>query len=345
MAVIPALRSLRTAFPSARIEVLALRAVEPILGPSPHLDELVLWSDYRHKGTRLARAEKVTTLTMLAARLRPRGYGAVLVMHRSFRAMRTLAGLLGATVRAGVSDGSDGYTHVAPPALGVESSRSENRRVLAAIGVEEDGGPVELWTGSADREHAAALLGRREGPLVGIHPGSDWSCQQWLPERFGAVGATLQRSAGARIVLTGSVSESALQDEIADHLGPDHVRAAGRTTFGQLVEVIRGLDLLVGVNSAAAAIARAVGTPSVVLLGPEDRELTGIDSEADHRVLQPGGAQRPGGWCELGRWGVLSGCESPMCRGIGGLDRLDAGEVADAARSMLIRRGRSLRAG
>jgi hypothetical protein len=101
------------------------------------------------------------------------------------------------------------------------------------------------------------------------------------------------------------------------------------------VEVIRRLDLLISVNSAPAAIAAAIGTPNLVLLGPEDGRHTETTSGALRRVLQPGGSKAPGSWCELGRWGVLSGCESPMCRGVGGLDQLDANTVAAEALTML----------
>ena len=108
-----------------------------------------------------------------------------------------------------------------------------------------------------------------------------------------------------------------------------------RTTVGELIEVIRHLDLLICVNSSAAAIADAVGTPSLVLLGPEDGRLTATQPGSRRAVLQPGGSRAPGSWCELGRWGVLSGCESPVCRGVGGLQELDAGEVERAADRLL----------
>src|SRR6202022_1139854 len=137
------------------------------------------------------------------------------------------------------------FTYAAAPATEVESSREENRRVLQAMGVDEDGGALELWTNPEDVEWATAFVGSGSGPLVGLHPGSAWSCQQWLPKRFAAVGSTLQTTAGARIVITGSSAETDLEDEIAQGLAMDPLRACGRTTFGQFVEVIRSLDVLV----------------------------------------------------------------------------------------------------
>jgi ADP-heptose:LPS heptosyltransferase len=337
MAAIPALRSLRSSLPGARIELLCLSSVAPIMRGCPHVDRVLAWDDFRRKGLRGARVEKAAVIARLAVRLRARRYGAVLVFHRSFRALRRLATLAGAPVVAGSSAGGDGYTHVAPEVAGaVESSRDENARVLAAVGLADDGGPVELWDDEADRAEARALLGERAGgPLVGLHPGSDWSCQQWLPDRFAAVGARLQREVGARVVVTGSPAEVGLQEEIADALAEEPVRCAGRTTLRGLAAVIRELDVLVCVNSAAAAVARAVGTPAVVLLGPEDSRLTGLVAGDGLRVVQPGDRLAPGSWCEFGRWGLLSGCESPMCRGLSGLDRLDPAAVAAEALALL----------
>jgi ADP-heptose:LPS heptosyltransferase len=335
MAATPALRSLRAALPDSRIDLLVLRSARPVVELSPHVDGLIEWRDFQHKAGRSARAEKAAVIAALALRLRRRGYDATVVLHRSNRAMRRLASMIGAPVTAGVSGGGDGYTHPAPPPDGVESSREENARVLGALGIEEDGGPVELVTSDAERTGAERLLATAGTPLVGVHAGADWSCQQWLPARFAEVAASLQRDAGATVVLTGSSNEVGLQEEIARELVAEPVRATGRTSFGELVEVVRRLDLLVCVNSAAAAVADAVGTPSVVLLGPEDARHTGVETTPLRRVLQPGGSRAPGSWCELGRWGVLSGCESPICRGVGGLDRLAAAEVTAAALEVL----------
>jgi ADP-heptose:LPS heptosyltransferase len=336
MAAVPGLRSLRRAYPRARIEALVIEASEPVLLGCPYVDEVLTWKDFRLKGTRLARLEKSASLGALGWRIRQRGYDAVLIFHRSFRAIRRLAAVSGASVRAGVSDGRDGYTHCLPPPEGVHSSRDENRRVLESIGVKDDGGPLELWTTSQDQVAADRLLADPRGGLViGLHPGSDWSCQQWLPESFGAVGRALQARLGARIVITGSASELSLQEGIAAELAEAPVRAAGATSLGELVAVIRRLDLIICVNSAPAAIARAVGTRAVVLMGPEDPRLTGLQPGSRLDIMQPGNRLAPGSWCEFGRWGVLSGCESPMCRAISGLDQLDPADVTAAATRLL----------
>jgi len=335
MAATPALRSLRAALPDARIEVLALTCAHPILDRCPYVDGVVEWNDFRRKGASAARVEKAAVITALAARLRRRRYDATLVLHNGTGAMRRLARMVGSPVRAGLSTGADGYTHPSPPAQAAESAREENARILAAFGVQDDGGPVELWTLAKDRLAARRLIGGGEGPLVGIHAGADWSCQQWLPERFAEVASTLQAEAGARILLTGSASESWLEEEIAGGTTHPPIRAVGRTSFGELVEVVRGLDLLICVSSAASSVAAVTGTPSVVLLGPEDGRFTGMAPSPRRTVLQPGGARLAGSWCELGRWGVLSGCDSPACRGVGGLAELEPGAVISAALELL----------
>ena len=343
MAAIAALRSLRRAWPRAHIDVLVLRSAAPLLARCPYVDDVIEWTDFRYKGSRLSRPEKAVSVAALAAKLRPRRYGTVLVLHNSSPPMRLLSRLLGAPVRAGMSRGGDAFTHPAAPANDIESSRDENARVLAAVGVAMDAEPVELWPATGAARQAALLLGDAHMPLIGIHPGSDWSCQQWLPDRFAAVARRLQDQTGATIVVTGSANEVALQEEVAAGLPSSTLRLAGRTDFDTFVEVIRRLDLLISVNSAAAAVAGAVQTANLILLGPEDGRHTDTGSGGLRRVLQPGGSRAPGSWCELGRWGVLSGCESPMCRGVGGLDQLQPDAVAAEALDMLAGlRGRSM---
>lgn len=335
MAATPALRSLRAALPGCRIDVLGLRCARPILEGSPHLDRLIEWGDFRRKGSPLSRLEKAALIPMLAARLRPGRYDATIVLHNGTRSMRALADAVGSRIRAGLGYGSEPLHRLVPSAAQAESARHENARILAALGVVEDGGPVELPTSPADVAAARALLGEGPGPLIGIHAGADWSCQQWLPERFAAVATALHDHARARIVLTGSSNELALQAEIVRAMPRPPITATGRTSFGALVEVIRRLDLLVSVSSAPASIADAVGTPSVVLFGPEDSRYTGTVDGPIRRVLQPGGSRPAGSWCELGRWGMLSGCESPACRGLLGLDRLTAAEVTAVCLELL----------
>lgn len=331
MAAVPALRSLRATYPSATIEVLALDAAEPVLGLCPYIDRIIPWRDFQHKGSRIAKAEKLAVISALALRMRRRRYDATIVLHRSSAAIRKLAAMIGTPVLAGVTDGSGAYTHAAPAALGVESSRDENRRVLRAIGVVEDGGGLEIWARGSDSDWAEEFLAGLPKPIVGLHPGSDWSCQQWLPERFAEVARELRERTGATIVVTGSRSEQELEAEIAAAAGGKLVRACGLTTFGQFVEVVRRLDVLVCVNSAAAAIARATSTPAIVLLGLEDARYTGIVNSSLQTVIQPGGPPHSGSWCEFGRWGVLSGCQSPMCRGLGGLAQVSPNAVTAAA--------------
>jgi ADP-heptose:LPS heptosyltransferase len=337
MAAIPALRSLRAAYPSASIDVVALESAQPILGQCPYINRLIPWQDFQHKGQRIARVEKLGVIASLALKLRRSGYDATLVLHRSSGAMRKLAGLVGSPIRAGLSSGGDGYTHAAAPSGEVESSRDENRRVLESIGVTEDRGPLELWTSAEDKAWAANFFGPHSGPRVGLHPGSDWSCQQWLPKRCAEVGRNLQVGAGATVVITGSRGEIDLENDIAGGLAESPLRAAGRTSFGQFVEIVRGLDILIAVNSAAAAVARAVGTPAVVLLGFEDARYTGLTSSRHQTLIQPAMAPRPGAWCEFGRWGVLSGCDSPICRGLGGLADVEPAIVTAEAVKLLER--------
>src|ERR1035438_7468305 len=63
MAATPALRSLRAALPGARIEVLGLRSARPVLSRLPHVDAVVEWRDFRHKGSSLSRVEKGAVVT------------------------------------------------------------------------------------------------------------------------------------------------------------------------------------------------------------------------------------------------------------------------------------------
>lgn len=105
-------------------------------------------------------------------------------------------------------------------------------------------------------------------PLVVLHPGSDWACQQWLPERWAALADALVATYDAQVVFTGIAQEQALVTAIQSHMHAASVSLAGHTTLAQLAALLARARLCVCVDSAVFEVAQAAGVPSVVLAGP-----------------------------------------------------------------------------
>lgn len=147
------------------------------------------------------------------------------------------------------------------------------RLVAAVLDVPPSTAVARLEVTAHERGEARAILGARRGhgPLVGIHVSGGRAIKQWDVARFAEVAARLAKSAGATIVLSGSVADCPLVAGVAAALeGLDVLDLAGRLELPQLAAVLAELDVLITGDTGPMHVAAAVDTPVVAVLGPSD---------------------------------------------------------------------------
>lgn len=141
------------------------------------------------------------------------------------------------------------------------------------------------WYG-IDTDPTDLLLGRGDlsGPVV-VHPGAAAPARRWPPERFARVIAGLGRD----VVITGNAAERVLAERVAAEAGlPASTVLAGRTSLGELAEVVRSARLVISGDTGVAHLATAFSTPSVVLFGPVAPALWGPPDNGPHIPLWAG---------------------------------------------------------
>jgi lipopolysaccharide heptosyltransferase II len=323
-----ALRALRDARPDAHIAVLALEYVREMFERCADVDEVLVMRDFKYKNTRRGKLESLLRLAQLLPRLYRR-YDMVLVLHARTRFLTRLAWLSGARIRAGFSDVAAPrmITHPARPLSHFASFREENRRVLEAVGVTGMGAGLEFALSERDVDGVRQLLaleGAADGVLlVGLHPGSHWTCQQWDVAEWSALADDLVTRFGARIVISGGPGEGDLARAIIERMRAPSagvINLAGKTSIMQFAALIRILSCLVCVNSAASQVALAVHTPVVNLVGYENPVWTApIPGEPMAIVRGCDDTTALASWCPYNVWGKLSECHRPECVGIGGM--------------------------
>jgi ADP-heptose:LPS heptosyltransferase len=99
---------------------------------------------------------------------------------------------------------------------------------------------------------------------VVVHPGASVAARAWAPERHAALVRALARD-GRRVIVTGGPGERALTRRVAGTWGLD---LGGRTSFGELADVLAGAACVVTGNTGPAHLAAAVRTPVVSLFAP-----------------------------------------------------------------------------
>ena len=150
-------------------------------------------------------------------------------------------------------------------------------RVAGADHIKADDLDMELHLSEIETAAARRLLRDLPQPRVGIQIGygprrgkknQSQRLRGWNPTHFRRlVDDLLGRHAS--IVLTGSEEDRAETQRLVQGLPHDRVRSiAGQTSIRELAAVVSSLDVFVSVDTGAAHIAAALGTPLAVLWGP-----------------------------------------------------------------------------
>jgi len=112
-----------------------------------------------------------------------------------------------------------------------------------------------------------------ETTVVVIHPGSGAAVKLWRTESWAAcanaLASLLTSLADARIILTGSLGEHAMLEEIALVMSSPPILITD-ATLGQLAALLGRACLVLGVDSGPLHLAVSQSTPTVQIFGPTD---------------------------------------------------------------------------
>ena len=124
--------------------------------------------------------------------------------------------------------------------------------------------------------------------LVVISPGARWETKQWPPSFFSALIRELAgKGEDLAFVLAASPSEAELSRELVRGAGDlPLLDLTGKTSLGELVEILRSASLFICNDSGPMHIASMLGIPVLALFGPTSPELTGPYCRRK-TVLQP----------------------------------------------------------
>lgn len=139
-------------------------------------------------------------------------------------------------------------------------------RLVSGYGAEADADEVRI-----DVPERAPLVA---GAAV-VHVGAFYGSRAWPVERFAEVVGALQQD-GATVVITGGPADRERADAVGRLAGlDDELVRAGRDDLVDLAALIAHASVLVSVDTGAAHLASAYGTPSTIVFGPAPPEEWG----------------------------------------------------------------------
>ncbi len=288
--VFPALELLRRAYPEAELDFLVHPAFQEVLDYSPFPVRRRILFNRAALGRLRSFGPEFFRLTR---ELRKERYDLVIDFQGLFRSA-FFAALAAGSRPVGFAHPREGaarwfYRAGLPVPRAAHAVVRNVALVNALLGTDS---PVPVLRLPVSERHAAMVgklldaSGIAPGtPLVGVMPGARWISKAFPPRLFREVlqKAALQRP-DLRFVLIGAPSDAAAGREVGENF-PGMTDLIGRTSLGEMVELIRRCGAVLSNDSGPVHAAAALGVPAVCFFGPTNAELTGPYGEC-HKILR-----------------------------------------------------------
>jgi lipopolysaccharide heptosyltransferase II len=260
------LRSLRAAFPAARIDFMTEPPAVGLLEANPDITGVVVYDRGRRNAVRYL------------ADVRRSRYDLVIDLFGNPRTA-LLAFVSGAPHRVGFDFRGRRYAYtilVQPRGSHVHNTQF-NLDALEAFGIPVVDRSVPFHIPPEDSQYVDEFLGARfakGASLVGLNFGGGWYTKRWGLDRFAALADRIVERFGVGIVLPWGPGQIAEAEEVSRKM----LREAfipPSTNLRQLGALLRRCAFVVSNDSGPMHIAAAVGTPVLGIFGPTNPLLQG----------------------------------------------------------------------
>jgi ADP-heptose:LPS heptosyltransferase len=283
---IPALRSLRSAFPTAHISFIGLSESKPLIERfSDYVDEFIVFPGY--PGLKEQPFDAIEVGRFLAV-MQKKGIDLAIQMQGNGTITNSLAALFGTSYTVGFFIG-DNYRPEKETFFPYPASLHEVKKwlwLLEQLGIPCAGLATEFPLLQADKAAYQSLCREvfLDSDYVCIHPGSRDTKRRWPASYFAEVADTLADK-GYQIVLTGTQDEYDLILSVKQQMNSKAVDVSGRTSLGTLAMLLKYSSLLISNDTGVAHLAYALSVPSITLFIASSPEEWGPLQKKNHIVL------------------------------------------------------------
>ena len=280
---LPVLTALRRHLPEARIGWVVEEGMAPLLAGHPDLDELFV---VRLRQWRKVSRRGLAELGGFVSELRRFAADVALDLMGNHKA-GAISRLSGARTRIGFA-----RLHRREPSSALWINRPVVPRgvhavdrmlsLLDALGLPPepaDFGPEKLF-----REEPPSLE-ELDGPFALLHPGAGWGNKRYPPAWWGKAVRLLQAETGLPTWVAAARGEEDLAAAVAA-ASEGAARVVPAPDLPTLAALIRRAHLMLGGDTGPSHLARALGTPLVMVMGPTDPERHGPYGDPEGAVYK-----------------------------------------------------------
>lgn len=306
LCIIPAVRSIKKAYPDARIALVGLPWARNFVERFSHYFEDFI--EFKGWPGLPERSYCIQDIMEFLHEIQSRRFDLVLQMQGNGYIVNPMCMLWGSRYVAGLRKEND---FGEPPELFPVMNEEEHEvlrflKVARAVGADVTDTSLEFPIMERERERLVLIrekLGLQDGqPYVCLHPGARDPRRRWPAEYFAYVGDCLSRK-GYTVLLTGSGEEQELLEHV-EHLMIEPlinlVALCGNIGIGELAGLINGSAALVSNDTGVSHVAAALKKRSVIIFSAysDPHRWAPLDKELHIRIM-PESADDPQKVCDV----------------------------------------------
>jgi len=262
---LPAVASVRAAYPNAHLSILAKPPVSDIYRMFSGADEIL---PYPRK------FDNPSGVLRLAYSLRSKKFDAAVLLQNAIEAA-IIALTAGIGVRAGYRSDGRGFLLTHPVRRTTEILRIHQidyyLEMVKALGCADVDRALHLETriSSANaREILHKHLPENNRSFIGIAPGATYGpAKRWFPERFAQAGDRLAKNLDAQVLLFGGRDDWETAEQVRGKAQTDMINLAGRAALADSVYLISQCRLFLSNDSGLMHVAGGLNIPTVAIFG------------------------------------------------------------------------------
>jgi lipopolysaccharide heptosyltransferase II len=280
------IRNIRRNYPDSYIASIIPSRCYPILKGNPYLDEIIIFDEHdRHKGM----LEKLNFVNLLKIKK----FDTVFLLHRSFsRAL--ICRLAGIAQRIGHYTKKRAFLltkKIIPPQKDSLHRIDYYLDVIEKAGLRVEDRYLDFSFTPDDEEQVDNFfkknLFKTHDFIVAINPGGNWLPKRWPLNYWAHLADKLISETDAKVIITGSISDLLLANQIKDAMKESPIIACGIFNIKQLGALAAKVKMFISSDTGPLHIANAVGAKKIIaIFGPTAQNITGPYPSTNVVVLQ-----------------------------------------------------------
>ena len=217
-------------------------------------------------------------------------YDAVLDLQGLFKSA-AIAYFAKSDIKLGICNMREMSGKISKPVVGANARGHIVERYLdtaRAIGckVEKVVFPIEI---PQDEEEKAQIImeragARKDNPYVVFAVGANWPNKRWPVDNFALLIDWLYNMNVVPIMVGNGVVDEQRAKDIEAMIEIPPINLVGKTNWAQLCYVIKNSRLVVGGDTGAVHLAAALGTRTIMLMGPTDANRNGPYGQTENAI-------------------------------------------------------------